>query len=120
MKVLLGKTKLSGNARTVSMKTTIPLVVQENLHVTEGQEIFLYFKEGRVYLETSKKDESSYGLGKDICFLGSKTLVNQGSVLAFSFANVLREVLMLSIGDYLGYYFSEGRIYIKKYEEGFS
>ena len=112
MEVLLGKTKLSGNARTVSMKTTIPLVVQENLHVTEGQEIFLYFKEGRVYLETSKKDESSYGLGKDICFLGSKTLVNQGSVL--------REVLMLSIGDYLGYYFSEGRIYIKKYEEGFS
>ena len=41
-------------------------------------------------------------------------------MLAFSFANVLREVLMLSIGDYLGYYFSEGRIYIKKYEEGFS
>lgn len=117
MEVLLGNTKLSGNKRAkVSLRTSIPLVVQENLHVSEGQELFLYLEEGIVYLETVKRDESSYGIYKDNCFLGSKVLVKHGSVLSFSFASVLRDVLGLSLGDQLGYYFRDGRIFIKKYE----
>lgn len=120
MEVLLGKSKINGNGVTTkSLKTSIPLVVAENLHVTVGSELFLYLGDNKVYLETSKRDESSYGIGSNVCYLGSKTLVMSGSVLNFSFAHVLRDVLELSSGDYLGYYFDNGKIYIKKYDENF-
>lgn len=120
MKVLLGKSKVGSGGRSVtSFKASIPLVVAENLHVTVGSELFIYLEGSRIYLETVKRDESSYGIYKEACYLGSKSLATQGAVLCFSFAHVLREVLGLSSGDYLGFYYEEGRIYIEKYVENF-
>lgn len=116
MKVLLGKSKIgSGGNSTKSIKASIPLVVAENLHVTVGSELFIYLEGSRIYLETVKRDESSYGIYKNACYLGSKSLATQGAVLCFSFAHVLREVLGLSSGDYLGFYYEDGGIYIEKY-----
>lgn len=115
MEVLLGRSKAYGNIKSASLRASIPLVVQENLHVVEGDEIFLYLEDGLVYIETAKRDSSSYGISKSDCFLGSKVLVPYGAVLGLSFSHVLKEVLGLSVGDFLGYYFKDGRIHIKKY-----
>ena len=118
MKVLLGKSKVGSSSKLFkSFKASIPLVVAENLHVTIGSELFIYLEGSRIYLETVRHDESSYGIYKEACYLGSKSLSTQGAVLCFSFAHVLRDVLSLSQGDYLGFYYDEGRIYIKKYVE---
>lgn len=120
MKVLLGKSKVgSGGKSLKTFKASIPLVVAENLHVVAGSYLFIYLEGSRIYLETVKRDASSYGIYKEACYLGSKSLATQGAVLCFSFAHVLREVLGLSSGDYLGFYYEEGRIYIEKYVETF-
>lgn len=120
MKVLLGKSKVgSGGKSLKTFKASIPLVVAENLHVVAGSYLFIYLEGSRIYLETVKRDASSYGIYKEACYLGSKSLATQGDVLCFSFAHVLREVLGLSSGDYLGFYYEEGRIYIEKYVETF-
>lgn len=92
MKVLLGKSKVGSGGRSVtSFQASIPLVVAENLHVTVGSELFIYLEGSRIYIETVKRDESSYGIYKEACYLGSKSLATQGAVLCFSFAHVLRE-----------------------------
>ena len=117
MEVLLGKTKVNGASSTNSIKTVIPLVVAENLHVGDGSELFVYLDEGKVCLENSKRDKSYFGVRTDVCLLGSKQLKSQGNVLGFSFATILRDVLGLSFGDYMGYYFEDGKIFIKKYVE---
>ena len=117
MEVLLGKTKVNGTGKTNSIKTVIPLVVAENLHIEEGSELFVYLNNSKVCLENSKREESSFGVSTDVCLLGSKILKSQGNVLGFSFANILRDVLGLSLGDYMGYYFDDGKIFIKKYVE---
>jgi len=117
MEVLLGKTKVNGASSTNSIKTVIPLVVAENLHIGTGSELFVYLDDGKVCLENSKRDESSFGVRTDVCLLGSKVLKNHGNVLGFSFANILKDVLGLSFGDYMGYYFEDGKIFIKKYVE---
>ena len=120
MKVLLGKSKVgSGGKSLKTFKASIPLVVAENLHVVAGSYLFIYLEGSRIYLETVKRDASSYGIYKEACYLGSKSLATQGAVLCFSFAHVLREVLGLSSGNYLGFYYEEGRIYIEKYVETF-
>lgn len=114
MNILLGKCKLFGRSKN-SLSVCIPLIVQENLHIQVNQELFTYLENGKIFLETVKRDESTYGIYKDVCFLGMFTARDAGNVLQVSFSTALKEQLGVSVGDYLGYYFEDGKIYFKKY-----
>ena len=99
MEVFLGKTKVNATGRNLTtLMTSLPLAVQVNLHITLNQKIFFYFEEGRIYLETVERDESSFGINSNSCFLGSKALKKQGSVLYYSFTSIFRDILGLSRG----------------------